>query len=206
MTMQRYRSEHPNQVHQLVVAVSKHYYAGKDGLLKYQGKPFDVSLAKLPKTARHHMLTYVLRDHCTGVFYAEICFAPEVMPLKQFLSRAWGEKPDYPFCGLPEMLSFPANLREAFPGVAEDVEQLGIGVYQPRSGFEAGATRDIRTIERGFLLFAIDKPAADASQSIQRANVYEAKQKSGRIKTMAKLEAWQRYVPEIRLPPVEWAD
>lgn len=34
--IKRYRTDYPNQVHQLSVAVSKHYYAGVDGLLKYQ--------------------------------------------------------------------------------------------------------------------------------------------------------------------------
>lgn len=210
MVMKSYRSDFPNHVHQLVVSVSKHFYAGKDGLLKYQTKPMEMTLAKLSQATRKHMLTYVLRDHCSGVYYAETCFAPEVLPLKGFLARAWRQKPDYPFCGMPKLLLFPSVLREAFPGVAEDVESLGIELVKVTSGFQAGGTRDIRTIEEqlggqlGYENWQHQSWSMEAAQAwIQEHNADIAK-KTGRTGHETKLEMWQRGVGHLDFPTTAW--
>ncbi len=82
--MRSYRSDYPNHLHQLNVCISKHYYATRDGLLKYQKKAMDVSLAKSSLADRRHMLVYCIRDHCSGVFYAEIDFFPAVAIVPSF--------------------------------------------------------------------------------------------------------------------------
>jgi hypothetical protein len=67
--MNSYRTDRPNEAHQLMVAPSKHYYLGRDGLLKYQDKPFAVTLADVPQATRQHMVTYALRDHCSTLLF-----------------------------------------------------------------------------------------------------------------------------------------
>ena len=46
MAMNHYASTRPNHVHQLMVSVSRHLYAGTDGLLKYQKKSMEMTLPK----------------------------------------------------------------------------------------------------------------------------------------------------------------
>lgn len=136
--MQSYRSLGPNHAHQLMVAPSKHYYLGQDGLLKYQQKPFALELADMPQAQRQHLVIYTLRDHCSTVLYAEVCFAPALMPLRVFLARAWGAKPYTPFRGFPELLITSRKVAEVFTDDLAAVAALGVSVSQATSGFQSG--------------------------------------------------------------------
>ena len=63
---QRLVSEYSNQLHQLLVSVSKHLYFGSDGQVKYQEKPMEVNISNCSKSRREHLVYYILRDHYSG--------------------------------------------------------------------------------------------------------------------------------------------
>jgi hypothetical protein len=199
--MESYRSNHPNHVHQLVVAVSKHYYASKQGELKYQQKPMEVPLTQVHAASRCNMIVFVLRDHCSGVFYSEIAFCRSVPHARAFLGRAWAQKSDYVFHGLPQLLTIPRTVQEAFPSLASDVQELGIGLVNVTSGFQSGI-RDIKTIERSMPI-AINHPIARAHEWLRDICISRAEDAS-RVRGLSKIEIWQSRVPTIRLPPVGW--
>lgn len=199
--MQSYRSAHPNAVHQLNAAVSKHYYAGKDGLLKYQVKPMVVKLSGLAVASRRHMLVYTLHDHASGVFYAEVSFAPDLVSMTEFLARAWGSKADYPFCGLPTALTLPRTVAQAFVGLDNSLAQLDIELRSAGSGFSCGIG-DIKVIESSLCIsdgWAIDR----VQPWVRKVCIDHAKTK-GRTGELTKLEMWQQAVPALRRPSSEW--
>lgn len=201
MVTKQYKSDHPNHVHQLMVSVSRHCYAGTDGLMKYQKKPMAMTLAKLHASTRRHAVIYTLRDHCSGVFYAEVAIAPDLLPLKDFLARAWGEKAEYAFCGLPELLTFPASVQAAFPGVAEAVERLGVRLAGVTSGFQGGV-RDIRDINEAMRVHS-GRPLTELPEEIAWTYQRLAKDASRRGFD-TKIEMWRQHVGEVKLPPAEW--
>ena len=144
--MQSYRSEYPNQVHQLTVSVSQHYYFTKTGMLKYQRKNQEVSLDHIADSDRLHLIHYVIRDHCSGIFYAELGLSDNIIPIQRFLYRAWAEQKDYSLYGLPEFLIIANTVTTVFPQLEKQVSALGIKPIKATSGFQGGV-RDIKTIE-----------------------------------------------------------
>lgn len=146
MTFNRYYSEYPNQVHQLSVSVSKHIYANRTGQLKFQKKPFDFDLANVRTADRTHVLHYLIRDHFSGAFYAEICASDAIAPVQDFLIRAWSIKREYLFCGVPDHISIPKTVASSFASICSFVQSLGVEPHEPTSGFHAGV-RDIKTWE-----------------------------------------------------------
>lgn len=92
-----YQSNYSNEVDQLIVCVSKYLYAIRTGLIRYQQKAFDLSLAKVDKAEKEHLVHYLIRDHFSGVYYAEIHSCKALSPVEEFLFRAWSPKQDYPF-------------------------------------------------------------------------------------------------------------
>ncbi|HUD42877.1 MAG TPA: hypothetical protein VMR06_12875 [Dokdonella sp.] len=199
--MLQYRSNYPNHVHQLMVSASRHCFAGADDLMKCQKKPMEVTLAKLPASPRRHAVIYTLRDHCSGVFYAEVAIAPDLLPLKGFLARAWDEKANFAFCGLPELLSFPASVRDAFPEVAEAVERLGVRLVDVTSGFQGGV-RDIREINEAMRVHE-GRPLSDLPDEIEWTYRRLANAVSRRG-FGAKIEMWKEGVGTVRFPPLDW--
>ncbi len=142
--MHRYRSDYSNQVHQLVVSMSRHYYVTKQGKYQYQKKPFEVQLGA--QGTRLHAVHYVIRDHFSGLFYAEISDSDHLIPIEDFLYRAWCKKTEHPFHGIPEAISVPKTVQNVWPLVTELLMQSGIEVIDVTSGFQGGV-RDIRTWE-----------------------------------------------------------
>lgn len=136
--MQSYKSLHPNHVHQLTVSVSKHYWVTKEGVFKYQAKPLEVSLDRIDDSKKIHLIHYVIRDHTTGVVYAEAGLSNDLIPLSEFLFRAWSEKKDFAFCGIPELMTIPKTVEKAFPNLLKAIALLGIRFPQVTSGFQAG--------------------------------------------------------------------
>lgn len=198
--MQCHASEGPNHVHQLVLSVSKHFYATANGDLKYQQKPMDVSLEKLTNAKRRHMVVYAIRDHTSGLFYAELAFAPALPDVRQFLGRAWRPKQDYPFRGLPRVLVVPKVTEHAFPGISAEVMEMGTRVIEPSSGF-MGGVRDIRTVEDR-LGFAVGRPIEMAHTLCQRAYMHNAQNKP-RGNGISKLDMWNKIQPEELFYPGE---
>lgn len=198
-----YRSEHPNHVHQLAASVSKHYYASKDGYLKYQKKPMEVRLDALHEQDRAHMVLFSIRDHCSGLFYAEVAFGPTLPSMTAFLSRAWSPKADYAFYGVPKLLTIPRTVEVAFPGLSASVRKLGIELVGVTSGFQSGI-RDLRTIDDA--LYTAEGQSLDVvARCVQDAYLYQANEKS-RNGAESKLELWRRGVPMPRSPHAGWVN
>ena len=135
---------HSNQLHQLLVSVSRHLYVQKNGLLKYQQKPLDVSFSNLKKSRKEHLVYYILRDALSGTFFLEITTSQAMIPLLEFLCLAWEKGSGKYIWGLPEQLSIPKGL--AVEELREGLDALGVQVVLPASGFAAGV-RIIRDIE-----------------------------------------------------------
>lgn len=72
LSMRKWELEHSNQLHQLLVSVSRHLYVRKNGILKYQEKPLDIDLPALGKSRREHLVYYIMRDALSGTFFLEI--------------------------------------------------------------------------------------------------------------------------------------
>jgi len=148
--MIKWTLEHSNQLHQLLVSVSRHLYVKKNGLLKYQEKPMEINLSTLKKSHREHLVYYVLRDARTGTFFLEITTSHTMIPLADFLYRAWEQTSGKYIWGLPDSLSVPKGL--AVKGLLDGLDALDVKAVLPSSGFAAGV-RVIRDIEDNLLFF-----------------------------------------------------
>jgi hypothetical protein len=109
-----YKSDFPNQVHQLLVSVSKHYFVGAKNRIRFQKKMMDVSLKNFEKSEREHLVYYILRDHFTGFYYVEVTSTNNMIPLPDFLLRGFSPKPDIDFCGIPVALMIPKQVEDYF--------------------------------------------------------------------------------------------
>lgn len=128
----------PHEVHQLLVSVSKHYLIGARGNIRYQKKTIDVSLRNYIKSDREHIVYYILRDRFSGFYYVEVASTKHLVPLQDFLLRAFLPKPDIYFGGMPRVLMVPKDVEAVFPQVDELLSGLKIAKVNPPSGFDSG--------------------------------------------------------------------
>jgi hypothetical protein len=198
-----YKSDYPNQVHQLSVSVSKHYYVTKAGKLKYQKKKQEVNLDNVTNSERIHVVHYVLRDHCSGLFYAELALSNGLIPVQEFLYRAWAIEKDYTFYGVPKMLAIPDTVEKKFPKIKERVAWLGIELIKVTSGFQGGI-RDIKTIEQ-YIGFCEGYSIEKALTEIKGLYNFLNRQKSRNGKD-TKIDLWRNHVKELAAPRPEWLD
>ncbi|MBK3801298.1 hypothetical protein GAY33_19070 [Azospirillum brasilense] len=204
----RYQSDHANQVHQLLVSVSKHFYVRRNGTIAFQWKAIDIDLARIQTAKRNHVVHYLLRDHYSGAFYAEVTTSDRLIDLGEFLYRAWAEKETGPgedapylFRGMPDALTVPAKVMERFPGVARIMEACGIAYIKATSGFQAGV-RDLKTWEEEFRyrFWRIDEPVGfEVAQSM--APACACLMSGDRYNGRSKIREWTAGNPSIRLPP-----
>ncbi len=149
-------TDYSNQLHQLLVSVSRHLYITKDGFIKYQEKPAAaVSVKDYRKAGRERLVYYVLRDHFSGSFVFQVASTKSLIPLAEFLFYVWREDAGEEkfLWGMPESLSIPKNISS--PGLYSGVEKLGIRSLNPPSGFDSGI-RVLRDIE-GNLCFLMHR-------------------------------------------------
>lgn len=99
-----------NESHQLLVSVSKHLYVLKSGAVTYQKKAMDVNLKNYARTGREHIIHYIVRDEASGMMYAELHSGNSPAPVMDFLCRAWREKYNFYFEGVPESLCVPDTI------------------------------------------------------------------------------------------------
>ncbi len=140
----KYRTEYPNEVHQITVSVSKHLYVKKNGRVAWQKKPFEVDLQKLEAAKKDHIVHYLIKDHFSGTFYGEVGRASEILSLGEFLFRAWSLKEKYLFFGMPAYAIIPQVVIDYFPPVENLLRCFEIKYQTATSGFQAGV-RTIRT-------------------------------------------------------------
>ncbi len=77
--------------------------------MKYQKKPFDVRIENLQSSQKTHIVHYVIRDHFSGLFYAELSDSDSLIPIHDFLYRAWQNKLFHPMVGIPDFMTIPKN-------------------------------------------------------------------------------------------------
>ncbi len=195
-----YRSDYSNQVHQLIVSVSKHLYLIKSGQVRYQNKKFDLTLKTLGQSGKEHIIHYLLRDHFSGAFYAEFHSSAHLIAAKDFLLRAWSIKNDYVFCGLPEAVTIPRTVEEAFPGTTHWARSLGVELIDVSSGFQGGI-RDVPTVEDYFrMIIAEDLPLSEVQEHSARVSQYLNGRDLGRP---SKIEKWIYGAGPLRFPSGE---
>ena len=206
--MKHYRSEHSNQVHQLNVSVSKHLYVTKTGFLRHQKKPMETSLKTLGRSGREHVVYYLVRDHLSGCFYGEVCGSSELIPIAEFLHRAWSEKDGYAFQGLPDLLVLPETVRGGFPGMAGLLDALGIQRVKATSGFQAGV-RDVRSLEEAIRYLDArqggvdlkDVTFAEVGSLVPGECAALAEQPSRIGRHVSKIDLWRNGVRSLRPAP-----
>ena len=199
-----YQSDYANQVHQLTVSISKHIILLKTGAMRFQKKPIDVNLANFSRSQKSHIAYYIVRDHYSGCFYAEIHSCTSLVPVEDFLFRAWSEKPNYEFCGAPDYLAVPETVNVAFPNLKKLMEDYGIEPAPVTSGFQSGAVRDVQTWEnlvRQYVSLAdgrTEKLSTWTPDLTCKASRYLNADRADRG---SKIPKWQHGLKELRLPP-----
>lgn len=183
-----YSTEYSNEVHQLTISVSRHYWVTKDGVVAYQKKPMDVTLRCVGSSTRNHLIHYVIRDHFSGLFYSKVAASLELLSALEFLHEAWSPKTTSVFRDLPMHLAVPDTVEDAFPGTRTQVEALGINLPKVTSGFHGGV-RDIRTLEAR-LGISVGGPFSEAAAWALRISQGSEKEES-RVKGMTKAQLWQ---------------
>lgn len=200
--MLRYKSDYPNQVHQLMVSVSKHIYVTKSGRLKHQKKSLDVNLQNVSRSDKEHVVHYLIRDHFSGTFYGEVCSSLKLMPIEEFLNRAWSKKEEYIFCGLPEYLSIPKTVSETFPTVHNFIQQFGIETLEVTSGFQGGI-RDVPTWESYLQMVIAMKESITIADIQMRADRICNYINGGWSDRESKVRKWGDNIGEIKTPSGE---
>lgn len=114
-----------------------------------QRKPFEYTFDTMGASSTKLMVSYLLRDHYSGVYYAEATTHDRMLNLGGFLFRAWSSKEGFDFCGVPKALMVPQLVLDKWPAVLELLEDYGITILKPRSGFETGMI-DIKNWQREF--------------------------------------------------------
>jgi hypothetical protein len=206
--LNRYRSPYSNYAHQLFITPSKHLYVLKDRRVKWQDKAMEVNLEKIEAADKEHVVHYIVADHASAAFYAELSTSKALMSPIEFLTRAWRKKPDFFFHGLPEYVLVPTIVSHKYPEIDGWLEQLGVGLIPPSSGFQAGA-HQVRNWEKelanniGFHNFAkktpytLDNIFADIDTVLERANEREISRPGIR---MTRKQLWE--MPIEGRPPV----
>jgi hypothetical protein len=195
----RYQSDYANQVHQLIVSVSRHLWVTKEGLLRYQHKPFEVSLAKLARAEKRHIVHYLIRDHHSGLLYAEIAVAPQLFSTREFLLRAWSRKDRLSFSGVPDALTVPKSVADAFPELLPWLDELDVEIIAATSGFQAGV-RDLKTWEEK-VRHALDwYPADDLGHLPALAEMLCWNLVEEPLHQRQHVERWRRSVRTLRYP------
>lgn len=201
--LQTYRTDYPNQVHQLSVSVSKHLYITKSGCLKFQSKPMDTSLGKPSKLDKTHVIHYLLRDHFSGVFYGEICSSSSLFPLEDYLLRAWSKKNEYIFCGIPEYLTVPKTVATIFPNIYQFLQSLEIQTIKVTSGFQGGV-RDVKTWEEHIRWNAFAEDEWKIFNQVQSKTTELSAELNNHISRFdSKIRKWVNNIKLIKLPTGE---
>ena len=192
----KYSSDFPNQVHQLNLSISQNHYLLKNGEIKYQTKKFDVNWNDYHKTGKRHLINFLIRDHYSNCFYAEIHPIDEMPDIKKLLFNAWREKDNYEFCGIPYNLILGKHILDKYPEIQNLEENIGMKIQLATSGFVTGV-RSLRDWENDirFEFFYINsKNIKDFQQNTEhicrRINLRESS------KTEQNLLKWKNNNPQ----------
>lgn len=165
-----YKSDYPNQVHQLNFSISQNYYLLKNDEIKYQTKKFDVNWKNYEKTGKRHLVNYLIRDHFSGCFYVEIFPIDEIPNIKDFLFNAWREKEEFEFCGIPRTLILGRHIMDKFPELHNFSNNIELNIELAQNGFATGirSLRDWENNIKYFTYYENNKTIQDFQLNIER--------------------------------------
>lgn len=149
----KYRSDYPNHVHQLNMSISQNHYLLKNGEIKYHIKNFDVHWTNYWKSGKRHLVNFLIRDHFSNCFYAEMFPIDEMPDMKNFLFNAWREKENYPFCGMPKCLILGRHIIDRCPEILNLAYTANMDIQLANNGFATGI-RSMRDWESNMRFFA----------------------------------------------------
>ncbi len=161
----------------------------------------EVRLDNVHASNRTHLVHYIVRDHCSGLFFADISPSNKMPSLEKFLMSAWGKKEDYSFCGIPELMMIPKTVETFFPDIIQSINSLGISLVKVTSGFQGGII-NTKSVEN-WLKLSCDKPVETASIEAHHISIIMAKEKS-RNGVDDKISLWEKHVNDLRYPPADW--
>jgi hypothetical protein len=199
--LQRYKTNQSNEVHQLVVAVSRHSYVTAAGKVQRQKKAFEVRLDKPETFTKVHLVHYLLRDHFSGLFYAELADSENIFPVHEFLYRAWSKKESHPLYGIPLGLTVPGTVRALWPDLISLLKEATIETIDVTSGFQGGI-RDLRTWENElhFGLYESGSPP-DYEEVLRSAPEACANLNISECRGNPKAKLWRENLPETIYVP-----
>ncbi|MDA8339807.1 MAG: tetratricopeptide repeat protein [Nitrospiraceae bacterium] len=199
MPTQRYSTDFPNQVHQLLITVSRHLYVLKNGEVHYQKKPFEVDLKNVIKSSKVHIVHYILKDHYSGLFYAELCTQHDLISIEEFLFRAWSKKDNFAFCGMPVLLTVPKSVIDFAPGLISLLNALQISIVEPTSGYQAGV-REIRTWENEIRIAPAFKPMLKSFDALKNSTLEIVRNLNSSGGQKSKISKWSALIEKVYLP------
>lgn len=148
-----YMSDYPNHVHQLNIFISQHYHLLRDGNIKWQKKPFEVTWEDYGKSAKKHLVSFIIRDHFSNCSYAELHPIDAAPKIHEFLYNAWREKNGFEFWGAPEYLMIAGRTQKQFPSLDNFFYNTNkVKLLTPSSGFQTGLA-SVRQWERFIRFF-----------------------------------------------------
>lgn len=207
--MKHYQTDYPNQVHQLIISVSKHLWVSKDNRLLSQKKPFEIDLRTREKAKKEHLVHYLLSDHFSGVVYGETCTVSNMIHLGEFIHRAWSQKAEYIFCGIPEMVTVPQTVLDTFPQVVNLLSEMDIKIAKVTSGFQGGV-RDVRTWEDRLCYESLEFSFHEGGEiehrhltfpEIQAKTLKISSRISGLMDNKSKIDKWKDNIKTAYIPP-----
>lgn len=167
MPMMSYQTDHSNELHQLLVSVSKYLFLNKDGLIFMRDEPLDVTLKNAQKTGKNHLVFYVLRDHYSGNFAYRIAVVGALPPLAEFLYDTWNnENGSGVLWGTPKEVWVPKTI--ASPELLEGLDRLGVRPGHPPSGFASGV-QAIKSLEEALYIWLM-RHSIPTLANLERSN------------------------------------
>ena len=199
--MNSYKSDFPNQVHQLNISISKNHYLLKNNEIKYQQKKFDINWKNYSKTGKRHLVNYLIRDHFSNCFYAEVHPIDKMPELKDFLFNAWKKKADFEFRGIPKYLFLSQkilNENSNIENFAKNVDIFDIELVKNGFGSAIRSIRDWENCIRYYLMFQNYNTIEDFGIN----NEYFCREYNLRTnskKSESNLEKWAKNKPRVIL-------
>jgi hypothetical protein len=168
--MNRYSTDHRNQVHQFFVSPSKHLYRTSiDHTITYQSKPIESSLNTVAAHKKDLLVHYVIADHFSAVLYGESYSSRRLPDPFEFLMRAWRQKEHTVFCGMPAAMTLPKGVEVYWPALRKQLEAQEILLIEPTSGFHAGI-HHVKKWDREMRMCASPSSRPGVSQNLDLAN------------------------------------
>jgi hypothetical protein len=189
-TMPALQSRHANDIHQLVVAVSQHFWITKDETVKYQKKPLGLSLTSARLSPKAHVVVYLIRDDYSGLYYCMATTSQSLVRPATFLAKAWSLKVDSPFSGRPQQLVVPRDVEFAFPGTRTAAAELGVDIAD---GSPHQAARELEYIE-SLLGYSYGKKFHNLVDTC-RAICAHSQREPSRVVSYTKGRLWQQHLP-----------